>query len=53
MSLFKKTFSLSAKNAGSSPSAQLPDVERPKRIAITVDHDERRLPVLLIAPTIH
>ncbi|MFK0330162.1 hypothetical protein ACIQUB_03445 [Rhizobium sp. NPDC090275] len=53
MSSFKKLFSLVAKQAGTSPSTQLPEAERPRRIAITVDHDETRLPVLLIAQTIH
>ncbi|WP_162725179.1 MULTISPECIES: hypothetical protein [unclassified Rhizobium] len=53
MSSSKKTFSLAAKQVVTSQSAQLPDVERPKRIAITVHTNETRLPVLLIAPTIH
>ncbi|MBO9124641.1 MULTISPECIES: hypothetical protein [unclassified Rhizobium] len=53
MSSFKKPFSLAAKQPGTSPPAQLPDEKRPRRIAITVDHDETRLPVSLIASTIH
>ncbi|WP_018900365.1 hypothetical protein [Rhizobium sp. 2MFCol3.1] len=49
MSSFKKP--LSAKLPGPTPSAQ-PDAERPKRIAITADPGETRLPVLLVAQTI-
>ena len=53
MSSFKKPFFLIAKQPGTSPPAELPDAGRPKRIAITVHTNETRLPVLLIAQTIH
>jgi hypothetical protein len=53
MSSFKKPPSFAAGTPGTTPSAKLPDQNRPQRIAITVDHRETRLPVTQAAPTIH
>jgi hypothetical protein len=53
MSSFKKPFALAAQQAGNSPPERSPGADLPKRVAITIHSDETRLPVLLIAPTIH